>query len=129
MSTFDGQDLFGSGGHQVIFGQVADDSHEISFAGQNDSFDMSHGTRRAFGQIVGELRGSNYNDLLAQELDIRQYVADGGAYTLVDNFGGTFNSVKLLSYTPRGPRKTTDDDLYLQKYIVRFKWLTPVSND
>jgi len=126
MSSFDGQNLFGSGPHRVEWRGVAVDAHEFAFPGEDGSFRMVHGLRKATGRIAGSLRAADAADLAAQEAAILRCVAEGGAHTLIDNFDLAYGDVVLTDFTRCGPRQRTAEGLLVQDYVIGFAWLQPV---
>ncbi len=120
MSSFDSENLFGSGKHKIEFVGTQVDSWLFAFPGIQGSFQANNGFRGRHGRITGTLRGADAAALGALEDIIIRYITDGTSATLEDNFGEEYPNVVLKDYMPAGPRAKTDQGEILQDYVVPF---------
>jgi len=129
MSSYDGEDIFGSGPHRITWEGQTVSRTEFSFPGQHYTATRSHGMKKQIGRIRGQLRADDVEELEELILVIKGYVADGAGYELVDNFDRSRLFVRLDNFIP-GTRhwagRDTDAEVWIQEYEVPLTDLYPL---
>jgi signal recognition particle GTPase len=122
MSRYAGEDLFGSGPHTIHMGEDRVDQWQQSFHGQNFVLNFTGGYRGTVGMIKGTLKAESAEGIETLIDTITRYIAAGVEYTLVDNFGRTWNNVVLMSPFKRLGQliPTSSPNKYHQDYEVGF---------
>ncbi len=117
MSTFDGNDIFGSGNHRIVVGGVAVQKKRTAFAGVDGVDSLVLGERGRPVRITGQLRGASIGALNTVISTIENDLS-GGAATLVDNFSVSYTNVDLDSLRLIGPIQKTSDGTFIVNYEV-----------
>ncbi len=102
MSSFNGQDLFGSGPHSIRPGAWERQLQRRGFAGVDGELLLDMGLRSRAIQQTGRLQGVSAAAVAALVSAIEAY-QDGLPYALVDDHGQTFSTVILEQFQPTSP--------------------------
>ncbi len=97
MSTFDGNDLFGSGPHTFKVGSWTRQQQRRGFAGLDGELVIDHGRRSRQIVQTGRLQAASATQLAAL-VDAIETCSDGYAYTLVDNHSRELDNVLLEQF-------------------------------
>ena len=97
MSTFDGQDIFGSGTHKIIVDGELVSKKRSAFTGIDGVDSQVMGGRGRPVRITGILRAATVAALYALITAIEVEIKDTGPATLVDNFSVSHTDVELDS--------------------------------
>lgn len=126
MSSFNGENLFGSGPHVIYIDGIKADKHLFSFPNVHGSFDVGHGFRWRSGKIVGWLEGENIAELQSLISKIERYYVNRTAATLVDNWGRSFNDVVIDEFRTKDEiKREIGTGRLMNDYEVIFKQLRP----
>ncbi len=120
MSSFAGQDLFGTGPHKMVIQPVIQAAKLTGFAGLNGIEDMDLGQRGYPITITGQLKAANAVALNVIIGAIETYRAAGKA-TLVDSHGITWTNVRLGPFRILGPWKYTSLGVFVTYRIEAVK--------
>ena len=93
-ATLDGSSVFGSA-VVVNYDPQPTAAQENTFFGLSGAQVLDGGKRPRMIQVRGVLSGANYAAVVAAETALNAYV-DGAVHTLVDNFGRSLSSVRLV---------------------------------
>ena len=125
MSTINGQDLLGSGGHTWVWGQRDQTSKTLGAAGIDGVWGFVVSNGACGGVICGHnggpalLKGTDQADLTAQEKAICDLIDSGAAGAWADDQGRSGVYLVIKAYRRAGPRKVAGSGAVWQYY-----WLT-----
>jgi len=121
MSSFDGQDLFGSGSVQILV-QPMDVATKLSgFVGADGVLHSGLGSRGRGLTITGVLKGASAAALRILIEAIEDYMVDAdddGPFDLIDDFAVTYENVMLLAMRINTPIMRTGDSEYRIEYSI-----------
>ena len=115
MSTYDGNDIFGSGNHRIVVGGLRAQKKRTAFAGIDGVDSMILGGRGRPVMITGQLRSATIAGLdviiglIEDELTL-------GQATLVDNFAVSYDYVELDTFTQTSVTMYTGSE-----YIINYR--------
>jgi hypothetical protein len=102
MSTYDGNDLFGSGPHSIKAGSWTRSQQRRGFAGVSGELVIDHGRRSRLLIHAGRLQAASPTHLESL-IDAIEAYQDGYAYSLVDNHGRHYTNVLLEQFEMATP--------------------------
>ncbi len=102
MSSFAGEDLFGSGPHEFLLGPWQRSLQARGFAGLNGLLLLDMGLRSRTITQTGRLQADSADDLHAV-LDAINARCDGDEHALVDNHGKSYPAVVLVQFQTATP--------------------------
>ena len=95
MSTYNGEDIFGSGPHKIVVGGEVVMKKRIGYAGANGVNSTVMGGRGWPVRITGQLRSATAAGLNTLIETIEAYTKYPTACTLIDNFSYSYTYVEL----------------------------------
>ena len=117
MSTYNGNDIFGSGGHRIVPGGLIVSKKRTSYAGVDGRESLIIGARGRQIIITGQLRAATAA-ALETLIGIIEDEITLGAADLVDNWGATYSNVELDRIDVNRPFLVTKEGTYIINYTV-----------
>lgn len=126
MSSFNSDDLFGSGSHQILVQPESVAQKLSGFVGADGVLHTTLGGRGRDITISGILKAATVAALRTLITNIEDYVNDlddAGPYTLVDDFAESYADVQLLNMRITSPIMRTGDSQYRVQYQLTARQL------
>lgn len=122
LASFNNTDLFGVGVQTRGPSYNPRRAQSNTYPGVNGIEELEMGDDGMFTTVTGMLVGETLSDLNTQRIVLMSYY-DGNTYQLVDNYGLTWNNVKMVSLEWPERGKLTPAG-WIAEYSARFKHLT-----
>jgi len=116
MSSFGGNDRFGSGPHQMVIGGVQVAKKRTGYCGANGVESLILGGRGRRVTITGQLKAAT-RALVDDLIDLIEGDCVAGAYDLIDTADITWTNVELDNIRIIGPYKYTASSVFVE-YVV-----------